>query len=74
MTVYLNGHNKGKIDPGKSKIFYPVEVHQANDQGLLVEFKSNSGTVLFSKLLSWDEFSAIIARIHALPYWIGPDT
>jgi hypothetical protein len=74
VTVYLDGHNKGKIDSGKSEIFYPGEVIKPNELGLLVEFKSNSGTVLFSKLYNWDEYRAIIERVHGLPYWIGPFT
>ena len=38
---------------------------------LLVELKSNSGMVLYSKLYTWDEFLAVLQSVVVSPYWIG---
>lgn len=71
VTVYFEGQEMGKINPGKSKIFYPNEVLSTTNSDLLVELKSNSGEVLFSRLYTWDELTAMLESVHGEPYWIG---
>jgi predicted nucleotide-binding protein (sugar kinase/HSP70/actin superfamily) len=61
----------GKVEPGKSKIFYPAEVIKNNGPGVLVELKTNSGVVLFSKPYNWDEYRRILESVKGQPYWIG---
>jgi hypothetical protein len=76
VTVYFNRHNEGTIDPGKTRIFYPNDgkILSKEQTDLLVELKSSSGIVLFSKLYSHDELWEILASVKGQPYWIGPET
>jgi hypothetical protein len=71
VTVYFEGQKMGKINPGNSKVFYPNEVLSTTNSDLLVELKSKSGEVLFSKLYTWDELTAVLESVHGEPYWIG---
>jgi len=40
---------------------------------LLVELKSNSGMVLYSKQYTWDELDAVLRSVTGRPYWIGSE-
>jgi hypothetical protein len=71
VTVYFQGQKMGKINPGQSKIFYPNEILTKDDPYLLVELKSNSGVVLYSRNFTWDELSAVLQSVTGKPYWIG---
>lgn len=71
VTVYFEGQKMGKINPGKSKIFYPNEVLSTTNTDLLVELKSNSGVLLFSRLYTWDELRIVLESVTGKPYWIG---
>jgi len=70
VTVYFNGHNVGQIKSGETKITWPNEIAKAGD--LLIEFKSKSGGILFSKTYTMDDIFKIVEEIHAGPFWIGP--
>jgi hypothetical protein len=72
VTVYFEGQKMGKINPGKSKIFYPNEVTK-DDPHLLVELKSNSGVVLYSRNFTWDELMKVLSSVTGKPYWIGDE-
>ena len=76
VTIYFNGYNMGKINSGESKLFYPNDgkILSKDNTSLLVEFKSNSGAVLFSKLYTWDELRLVLESVKGLPYWIGVGT
>jgi hypothetical protein len=74
VTVYFNGQKMGNINTERSKKFYPNEVLTESNSELLVEFKSASGTVLYSKLYTWDELTEVLESVHGNPYWIGPGT
>ena len=71
VTVYFEGHKMGKVNSGESKTFYPNEVLTPMGSDLLVELKSNSGTTLYSKQYTYDEFLAVFVRINGSSYWIG---
>ena len=71
VTVYFEGHKMGKVNSGESKTFYPNEVLTPMCSDLLVELKSNSGTTLYSKQYTCDEFLAVFIRINGSSYWIG---
>ena len=71
VTVYFEGKKMGKINPGESRIFYPNEVLTKDNSDLLLELKSNSGIVLYSKLYSWDELRIVLESVTGKPYWIG---
>ena len=73
VTVYFEGKKMGKIDPGKSKIFYPGEVLTSSNTDLLLELKSKSGTVLYSRNLTYDELRTVLESVTGRPYWIGPN-
>jgi hypothetical protein len=68
VVVYIEGHKMGKVNPGDSKNFYPYEVITI-DADLLLELKSNSGTVLYSRLFTYDE--ALENLAFGRTYWIG---
>lgn len=72
VTVYFNGHNMGKLNSMKTKNFWPNDTAKEDD--LLIEFKSKSGELLFSKTYTMDDIIKIVEDIHANPYWIGPET
>jgi hypothetical protein len=74
VTVYFEGHKMGKINSGQSKIFYPSEVVTKGNTDLLVELKSNSGVVLYSRNFTWDELWALLQSVTGKPYWIGDAT
>ena len=61
----------GDIEPGKSKIFYPCEVTSPTDEHLLVELKSVSGTILYSRLFTWSQLNDVLERVKGEPYWIS---
>jgi hypothetical protein len=71
VTVYFEGQKMGKINPGKNRIFYPNEVLTKDNSDLLVELKSNSGVVLYSRNFTWDELSNVLEGVTGEPYWIG---
>ena len=71
VTVYFEGQKMGKINPGKSKIFWPNDVLSTTNTDLLVELIYNSGTVLYSRLFTWDELTVVLESVHGEPYWIG---
>jgi hypothetical protein len=71
VTVYFEGQKMSKINPGKSRIFYPNEVLTKDNSDLLVELKSNSGVVLYSRNFTWDELSNVLESVTGKPYWIG---
>ena len=73
VTVYFEGKKMSKIDPGKSKIFYVSEVFPKDNPDLLLELKSNSGAVLYSRNFTWDGLSVVLQSVTGKPYWIGPD-
>ncbi len=73
VTVYFEGQKMGKINSGESKIFYPNEVLDTDNTDLLVELKSDSGEVLFSKLYTWEELSIVLESVKGDPYWIGSE-
>jgi hypothetical protein len=73
VTVYFEGEKMSKIDPGKSKIFYVNEVFPKDNSDLLLELKSNSGVVLYSRNFTWDELSVVLQSVTGKPYWIGYD-
>jgi len=64
-------YNIQTVNSGESKTFYPHEVLTPMGSDLLVELKSNSGTTLYSKQYTYDEFLAIFVRINGSSYWIG---
>jgi hypothetical protein len=74
VTVYFEGQKMGKINAGQSKIFYPNEVLNTTNSDLLVELKSNSGEILFTRLYTWDGLTAVLKSVHGTPYWIGEET
>jgi len=71
VVVYFEGQNIGYIDPGESKIFYPNEVLTTTNTDLLVELRSESGLILYSRSFSWDELTDVLESINGEPYWIG---
>ena len=71
VTVYFEGQKMGKINSGQSKIFCLDHILTTTNTDLLVELKSNSGEVLFSRLYTWDELTAVLESVHGEPYWIG---
>lgn len=71
VTVYFEGQKAGKVNPGESKIFYPNEFFTATNTDLLVELKSDSGVVLYSRLFTWDELRIVLESVLGKPYWIG---
>lgn len=71
MTVYFEGQKMGRINSGESKIFYPNEVLTTTNSDLLVELKSDSGIVLYSRLYTWDELRIVLESVTGKPYWIG---
>jgi hypothetical protein len=73
VTVCFEGQKMGKIDPEKSKIFYPNEILTKDNSDLLVELKSNSGVMLYSKNFTWDELSKVLESVTGEPYWIGDE-
>lgn len=74
VTVYFNGYDVGKIKAGASNKFYPNEVLTKTDQSLQLDIKTDSGTILFSKVYTWDELIKLLESVHGNPYWIGPET
>jgi|LSQX01.2.fsa_nt_gb hypothetical protein len=71
VTVYFEGQKMGKINSADSKIFYPNEVLDTDNTDLLVELKSDTGEILFSKLYTWDELTTVLESVKGEPYWIG---
>jgi hypothetical protein len=71
VTVYFEGQKVGRINSGESRIFYPNEALTKTNRDLLVELKSNSGEMLYSRLYTWDELDAVLASVRGRPYWIG---
>lgn len=72
VNVYFNGDKVGAIRSGGTKTFWPYEKIE-NDK-VLIELKSTSGQLLYSKIYTWDDISKISQAIHADPYWIGTGT
>lgn len=71
VEVYIEGHKMGRVNPGDSKKFYPYEVI-STDADVLLELKSNSGTVLYSRLFTtYDE--ALENLAFGKTYWIGEE-
>jgi hypothetical protein len=71
VTVYFEGQKVGKVNPGESKIFYPNEFFTATNIDLLVELRSDSGVVLYSRLFTWDDLRIVLESVKGEPYWIG---
>ena len=69
VVVYINGKNMGKVKPGESRKFYPYKVITSTDVDLSVELKSNSGTVLYARLFTYDE--ALETFAFGRTQWIG---
>jgi hypothetical protein len=55
VAVYFNGQKMGTINKYKSKTFYPNEVLTTASTNLLVELKSGSGEILYSRSFTWEE-------------------
>jgi lipopolysaccharide/colanic/teichoic acid biosynthesis glycosyltransferase len=55
VAVYFNGQKMGTINKYKSKTFYRNEVLTTASTDLLVELKSGSGEILYSRSFTWEE-------------------
>ena len=69
VEVYIQGHKMGKIKSGDSKHFYPYKYIDSTDSDLLIELKSTSGTVLYSRLFTYEE--ALENLAYGKTFWIG---
>lgn len=74
VTAYLQGRKMGNIEPGASRIFDLNKVLTINNSDLLIELKSNSNVVLYSRLFTGDELHAMLESVKGQPYWIGSET
>ncbi len=70
VTVYFEGQKMGKVDSGQSNIFCLDDVLTTTNTDLLVELKSNSGEILFSRLYTWEELRTVLESVTGQPYWI----
>jgi len=72
VIIYFNGIKVGKLRPETSKIFYPHEVFY-DEANLLLEAKSYSGTLLYSREFTWDELTTTISVLKGIrSYRISP--
>jgi len=72
VEVYVQGKKLAKISPGDSKIIYPnddVVLIVNPDTDVLLEIKSKSGTILYSRTFTFDE--AGDALCNREPFWVG---
>jgi hypothetical protein len=73
VIIYFNGVKVGKLKPETSKIFYPHEVFY-DEANLLLEAKSYSGTLLYSREFTWDELTTVISNLKGIrSYRISAD-
>jgi hypothetical protein len=73
VTIYFNGVKVGTIKPGAARTFYPNEVLTKTDTNLLLEAKSNSGNLLYSRDFTWSQLSEVIEGLHGKTnYKISP--
>jgi hypothetical protein len=73
VTIYFDGVKVGKLEPNATKTFYPNEVLTTSNTDLLLEAKSNSGFLLYSKYFTWAELTKVIESLHGTTsYKIGP--
>jgi hypothetical protein len=74
VAIYFNGVDVGTIKHGATRTFYPNEVLTKTDTNLLLEVKTDSGNLLYSRDFTWDELSNIIEGLHGKEsYKIGPE-
>jgi hypothetical protein len=72
VTIYFNGVKVGKIQPNTTRTFYPNEVLTTTNSELLLEAKSNSGVLLYSRKFTWSQLTEIIEGLHGrMGYKIG---
>ena len=81
VTVYVEEQKMVKIGPGDSKKFYPWEAISTPKENsqlrdakpfVLLELKSNSGEVLYSRLFTHDEFMEFFRQEYQSKIrWIG---
>jgi flagellar basal body-associated protein FliL len=60
VAVYFNGQKMGTINKYKYKTFYPNEILTTSNTNLLVELKSGSGEILYSRSFTWEELINIV--------------
>ena len=72
VEIYVQGKYLAKISSGDSKKVYPnddVVLIVNPDTDVLLEIKSKSGTILFSRTFTYDEARAALCNRE--PFWIG---
>jgi hypothetical protein len=73
VTIYFNGVKVGKIQPNATKTFYPNEHLTSTSSDLLLEAKSDSGMLLYSREFTWSQLTGVIESLHGRSYKIGSD-
>lgn len=74
VEVYVQEKKFVKINPGDSKKVYPnddVVLIVNPDTDVLLEIRSKSGTILYSRTFTADE--ALATLCNREPFWIGED-
>jgi hypothetical protein len=71
VTIYFDGVKVGKIPPNATRTFYPNKALTIANSDLLLEAKSNSGVLLYSRQFTWSELTAVIESLHGRSYKIG---
>ncbi len=66
VTIYFNGVKVGKIQLNATRTFYPNEVLATTNSDLLLEAKSNSGVLLYSREFTWSQLIAVIESLHGM--------
>lgn len=72
IEVYVQGKYQAKISPGDSKKVYPnddVVLIVNPDTDVVLEARSKSGTILYSRTFTHDEAWATLSNRE--PFWIG---
>jgi hypothetical protein len=71
VTIYFDGVKVGKIQPNATRTFYPNEVLTTTSSDLLLEAKSDSGMLLYSREFTWSQLTEVIESLHGMSYKIG---
>lgn len=71
VTIYFDGVKVGKIQPNATRNFYPNEVLTTTNSDLLLEAKSDSGKLLYSREFTWSQLTEVIESLHGMSYKIG---
>ena len=61
----------GTIQPNATRTFYPNEVLTTINSDLLLEAKSDSGMLLYSREFTWSQLTEVIESLHGISYKIG---